>query len=218
MKITEQTTECLSTTQLLQQKLRTDRAEDYSKAAYASLLQRPVTEEAHRLVDTLGELLFPENTERGRGRRPDHKAAANAALAFIADLLDASKGSTGRWVYRCLSSGSFTGEEIGYRAFKKAIEALKRTGLIQELPGFWTKSSAFGRLLKGHGKATRWSPSIKLSELCLSLGITPDNVHQHFQFKLPPSPCPQEFFSWLRTSQRGRKARSVPAITSGKED
>jgi hypothetical protein len=186
MKSTEQTTERLSTTQLLQQNLQTDRAKDYSKAAYASLLQRPVTEEAHRLGETLGELLFPEKTERSRGRPSDHKAAANAALAFIADILDASKGSTGRWVYRCLSAGSFTGEEFAYRPFKRAIEALKGTGLIQELPGFWTTKSAFGELQQGHGKATRWSPTGKLFELCLSLGITPENIDSHFRFKVPP--------------------------------
>src|SRR5262245_43421226 len=148
MKIADDSGDCLPTTRSIHQRLRAESAGDYSKAAYASLLQLPTSEEAYRLGDALGQRLFPEKGKRGRGRPSNHKARATAALALVADVLDASKVSRGRWVFRNLSPNSFTGEDIGYRAFRKAIEALKSADLIQELPGYWTTESLFGKLQK----------------------------------------------------------------------
>ena len=74
-------------------------ARDYSKAAYASLLQVPDSEQAIQLGEALGELLFPEEVERGRGRPPDRKARVQAALAFVADILETIKREQDRQVY-----------------------------------------------------------------------------------------------------------------------
>ena len=48
-------------------------ATDHSKAAYASLLQVPDSEQANKLGEALGELLFPEKVERDRGRHKDRR-------------------------------------------------------------------------------------------------------------------------------------------------
>jgi hypothetical protein len=217
MKILDDNGDCLPTIQSIHQRLRAESASDYSKAAYASLLQVPTSEEAYGLGEALGQLLFIEKGKRGRGRPSDHKAGAGAALAFVADILDASKASRGRWVYRSLSAGSFTGEGIGYRAFKRAIEALNNAVLIQELPGFWTTQSAFGKLQKGHGKATRWSPTDKLYELCLGFGITPENTAQHFRFKLPPRPLVLKTSS-VGSGHRKEAGRPVQFVSSSQTE
>ena len=188
MKIADDNGDRLPKTQSIHQRLRAESASDYSKAAYASLLQMPTSEEAYRLGETFRPTLFPEKGKRGRGRPFNHKARATATLAFVADLLDASKVSRGRWVFRNLSPNSFTREDIGYRAFTAAIAVLKSADLIRELPGYWTTQSPFGKLQKGYGRTPRWSPTPKLFELCGEVGITPANVDTHFRFKLPLRP------------------------------
>src|SRR5262245_46470742 len=55
--------------------------DDYNSAAYASLLQVPASEAAHRLRAILRESLFPQ-TPRGRGRPINREDRCDAALAF----------------------------------------------------------------------------------------------------------------------------------------
>jgi hypothetical protein len=60
MSITDELTAYPSSTQGLREKIRAESANDYSNAAYASLLQIPITKEAQQFKETLGHLLFPE--------------------------------------------------------------------------------------------------------------------------------------------------------------
>jgi hypothetical protein len=50
-------------------------ATDHSKAAYASLLQVPDSEQANKLGEALGELLFPERS-REAGEKPQRLKGA----------------------------------------------------------------------------------------------------------------------------------------------
>src|SRR5262249_1312207 len=156
---------------------------DYNKAAYASLLQIPASEEAHLLRITLSKMLFPSTPNQGRGRPININARQEAALAFVADLLRATQRDPTRWVSRGLGANSFSNEYIGYRAFLRAVEALVDARLVVRLNGFWTTNSVFGKLARGHGRATRWQATPRLFALCETYGITPLNASDHFRFR-----------------------------------
>ena len=99
----------------------------------------PISEEANQLGEVLGELLFPETIERGRGRPKDRKGRLDAILAFVADILETNQRGYDRQVYRSLNVHSFTGETIGYRAFSEAVRASESAALVSRLKGYWKR-------------------------------------------------------------------------------
>jgi hypothetical protein len=121
-KVENESAGAATTTKNIRKRAIAESANDYNNAAYASLLQVPASEEARRLGHHLSYILFPLKDKRGRGRPSNRSTRENAALAFVADILDASKVSRGRWVFRSLSAGSFSREDIGYRAFRDVIK------------------------------------------------------------------------------------------------
>jgi hypothetical protein len=157
---------------------------DYNAAVYASLLHIPGSEEAYRLRAALRESVFPKMAKR-RGRPINIDARQDAALAFVADILTATRRDRGRWVYRSLNANAFSQEPVGYRAFLGAVEALEGAGLVMRLKGNWNRKNAFGELSKGFGRAARWLATPMLLALCEAHGITPQNASDHLRLRQP---------------------------------
>jgi hypothetical protein len=88
-------------------------------ANYAELTRRARTEQAHALVDHVMQLL-PEAPQGTRGPRANTRSQWRRGVeGFLGDLLRAQNSEKANgWVYRSLRPKSFTGEDIGYRAFR----------------------------------------------------------------------------------------------------
>ena len=91
---------------------------------------------------------------------------------FLGDLLQAqsSKDAQG-WVYRPMRAGRFSGEEVGYKAFKYITERLIALKLVEVKPGWqkWDRNvfdlesgGNAGPSLTNHSYATRFRATEEL--------------------------------------------------------
>jgi hypothetical protein len=163
-------------------------------AIYASLLAKPITQQADALVASLSTKVCERRKNRGR-EHATHRAVA----AFVADLLraEASKKAQG-WVYRSLKAEAFSGEEVSYRTFKFVVESFVALGWLEHTKGhkFWTANgfdpTARPFATGGHASRFKMTPALKM----LCEGVTAD----HFIEPLPANPVV------LRAAARGRGA------------
>ena len=71
---------------------------------------------------------------------PQEKGQTRAVLdclvgRFIGDIVIAADPSPDSWTYRPMSRSSFTSDEVSYRQFRAAFNALQALGLIDVRPG-----------------------------------------------------------------------------------
>jgi hypothetical protein len=133
-------------------------------AEYASLTRRAATDNSRALVDDVLRMITEAET-RKRQRVSRAEAFTHAVEGFLGDLLAARGG----WVYRPVGRSHFTDDEVSYRNFTAVREALKKLGLLDEIP--WVAD--FGRT------ATRFSAT-QLKGLTAQYGIRPGEADKHF--------------------------------------
>jgi hypothetical protein len=145
-------------------------------ASYLNLTSESTSISSLELV----ELLSNECNQHLGGVKTPSKRLKKAVSALIADLLECAGRDRAGFRYRCMGSTSFTGEAVGYEAFKRAYDPLVSLGYIENIPG--KKGSAGGA-----GTATRMRATRKLIELAATYGIQLDQLAKHFKDGPPPT-------------------------------
>jgi hypothetical protein len=159
-------------------------------AKFAALNSRARTEPSQGLVhDLFQQICGAERKGRGPYKRTERQRRL-AVEGLVGDLLRAQgNGKAGGWVYRSLGRKSFTGEDVGFRAFKGVIDRLQALDLVERAPGVSHFTKGFGpqdRLVRRY--ASRWRATPALLTLCETHGLRGENVKHHFVTELPKKP------------------------------
>jgi hypothetical protein len=167
------------------------RPEALRGAAYASLQGSAKSKAANALVETVfAQVAFYETKHSTFARKPG-PLVHEAIGAFLADLLVAqSDDKPSEWVFRALHAKGFSGGPVGYKVFKRVLDALKGLGLVEHAEGFPEYiNSAFGKSL-----TQRWAARFKATPALLDLTakhrVPLQSAVTHFAFKyeLPKEP------------------------------
>jgi hypothetical protein len=162
-------------------------------ARYAALANRARTPPANALVDHLLMVVTGEASGSSRGSYAKTKKQHRLAIeGFVGDLLRAQNHGKGKgWVFRSLAAQSFSGEDIGYRAFKHVLEKLVALDLVIHKPAVHTFGDGFtpgGPQLVYWRKASRFMATEALLELSARYGVAVVDASAHFIMELPRHP------------------------------
>ena len=181
---------------------------DLNNASYLTFSFAPTSTTAKSFGLKLASQFLDSNSKASnRGRPIKIDGVAIAAVAIVAEVLDATRGQLERSVYHGLSPNHFTGKSISSRQFTRVMQGLEGLKLLKKTKGHWNKKSMFEDVAtptSGFGKATRWQATQKLFDLSKSNGITHKNIDEHFQIQ------PLKEVLILRKSSRlvnGRKVK-----------
>lgn len=127
-----------------------------------------------------GERLIAELAGRtwGKSGKPS-KSHLQACAAFFGDLLKAAGYRGKPFSYRPMGKDTFTGQRIGYRAFRQLVDGCYAAGLIERRVG-----TGGGNVI---GVATRFRATPALLVLAKSFGVSPPTVSAHFRSIPRPS-------------------------------
>ena len=126
--------------------------------------------------------------------------------AVVADLLFALTTSAEGWTYRSLRPEAFTGSGVGYRSIIKILTALKDMQFCEMKPGY----RSGGRFEENEdwiafqSNATRFRATAELIGLAANLGVTIENVREHFSQGLPTHPIIR------KAASKRRYGRKIP--------
>jgi hypothetical protein len=182
---------------------------DWSSTETARLMgldYTPRTSTAVGFCEALGNTLAGLETHRKNQRRGDRKKTFNeTAGAFVADLLKAAQTAPGRWSYRVLTTASFTDALVSYTDFRSVLRAAEAGQLIEKQPGHYRRFDFGGGAIAGTGRATRFRARPELLTFATSCGLTPENVEEHFERRLPKLPPRPLVLRGSSTRMRHRK-------------
>jgi len=141
-----------------------------------------------------------------KGKRKSPSAQYIQAVgAMIADLLRAATHKPARPCFRELAAKAFTGMEVGYQPFTRALADMERCGYVTVTKGTcaWKDQP---------GTVTRIHSTPKLLEFLLGFGITPQSRFAHFTYKrayedTPPIQLRASSIRKKKTVTRGRKMK-----------
>ncbi len=164
--------------------------ESINKASYLSFLLKPLSNEsASFLLDLL--ISIKGNIKQGRTVLAGLENALNLTIPM---LIAAYGGEEGGYVYRSMATSRFradlpwnqtaTGIPVGYRSFKRMMDALVEQGFVEVIPGY-IEPKDLGTV---KGQATRFKATEKLINLASEYGIMPEFWHLHFS----PAPRPMK--------------------------
>ena len=161
---------------------------EFDRAPMARLEATARSPEALALVDHVARRIEDLDQQR---RTQDAKAGLRrAAGAFIGDLMRASRAADDRgWVYRPLRPHYYSGQPVGFRVFKGAMNGFTGLGLLEVFPARstwetipWTDGQA---VKLRDGKATRFRATPRLIHLAADMGVELENLRHHFHRPLP---------------------------------
>lgn len=141
-----------------------------------------------------------------KGKRKSPSAQYIQAVgAMIADLLRAASCNPVRPCFRELAAKAFTGMEVGYQPFTRALADMERHGYVAVTKGTcaWKDQP---------GTVTRIYSTPRLLEFLLSFGITPQSRFTHFTYKhayegTPPVQLRASSIRKKKTVTRGRRMK-----------
>ena len=140
------------------------------QARYLNLRMEPATEEANALVSKVAELCWANSA--GKRKKPSFKFNV-AVAAFVADLIKANAIDPKQPLYRSMKAKAFTGQTIGYRAFKRVVQGAQACKLVVVKTG-----TGGGTLI---GEATRIAATTKLIDLARSCDVDLLEWRRHFR-------------------------------------
>lgn len=141
-----------------------------------------------------------------KGKRKTPSAQYIQAVgAMVADILRAVSYKPTRPCFRELAAKAFTGMEVGYQPFTRALADMERHGYVAVTKGTcaWKDQP---------GTVTRIYSTPKLLEFLLSFGITPQSRFTHFTYKrayedTPPIQLRASSIRKKKTVTRGRRMK-----------
>jgi len=169
-------------------------ADALKAARYAGLNSWPVSPQGRELVETVAKAIDAYES-RFNARQNKRKKTLAAHMrnvgAVVGDLLFALGSlSAERWTYRPLRPEAFTGTGIGYRSIVAILTALKDIQFCEIKPGY----QSGGRFEENEdwiafqSNATRFRATAEFIGLAAKLGITAENIRDHFSQGLPTHP------------------------------
>ena len=160
-------------------------------ARYAALVSRAHSHQARVLVDAVTDLVAEhEIASSERSNKRKKKATLRTAVErLLADLLQAQLSEKNKgYVYRSMRPESFTDSDVGYRVFRRLVDAMADLGLLEIYKGFQVWSKSFGKPLPRIKKAARFRATQALLDICDKYGVHVSDFHQHFLIPLPDDP------------------------------
>jgi hypothetical protein len=149
----------------------------------------PKTPTGMAFCETLGDTLAALETHRKNQRRGKRKKAfSEAAGATVADFLKAAQHEPTRWSYRLLSPVTFADAPVSYTDFTSVLKAAEEGDLIEKYRGHYQRYDFGEGRIAGSGQATRFRAKPRLFILAAQHGLTPENVDEHFEQRLPKLP------------------------------
>jgi hypothetical protein len=130
------------------------------------------------------------------GRKPTEKAKI-ALGAVLADLMNVARGGVKAHAFRSLKKSEFTGDGVGYRVFRAAVDGFEAAGMIERREG--SKMASY-KATRGD-KASQFFVRQPLLEAAAAYGILPEDWARHFRLK--PQPAIIEKSIALRKSRSG---------------
>lgn len=127
-----------------------------------------------------------------RRKRPT-KGYQETVAAILCDFLRAAESA--RWSYRPMRPAAFTGQRIGYRPFKSAIEDMVRNWMVELAKGHqqWNEDGfGDGAKLPSWSMATRLRPTEWLLRYMAEAGLTPETWRDDFDLIEPERPLVKE--------------------------
>lgn len=118
-----------------------------------------------------------------RRTRPTAVYLATIA-AILCDFLRADERAKGAWSYRPFRPKAFTGERIGFRPFRMAIDEMRRDWMVDLAKGHqqWIENGpGGGPRLAAWSIATRLRPTEWLIRYMAEAGLTPQTWREHFE-------------------------------------
>lgn len=170
---------------------------------FLPLNRKAVTKDAEALskalVEATGWLPASGTKATSRGRPKSRAKDAAALVAIVADILAGTQKARDRLFYRSVSPNTFTGNIVGYRAFKAALDwLLERGWIVEKYKGFIKTTTFEGDALPGaKGFTTRWQATDKLFEFVEAEGFDCSKADEHFE-----APDTQPLLDLKRTSWR----------------
>ena len=159
---------------------------------YLGCLNEPHSPEAMAFIDDLALKIH-----RGKaGRKPTAKAKS-ALGAVLADLMNLAGAGVKAHGFRSLKKSEFTGDDVGYRVFRRAVDDLEAAGMIDRREG--AKMASY-KATPGD-KASQFFVLQPLLDAAADHGITPDDWACHFRLK--PQPAVIKKAIALRKSRSG---------------
>lgn len=168
-------------------------------ARLMSLGGRPSSDEAVKLVAAVGLHIFEHLPAQRRPRAKSAMDRVQTIGAILADLFWSAHDGPLRWSRRSQSPKDFSGEAVSYRSYKPVHDALALSGLIDVLPGFYSRPGFVAEAGSfvgtpgadggtGSGLLARLRATAALLAMADDLGINPANVGHHFRKGVPKDP------------------------------
>ncbi|MXO95357.1 hypothetical protein GRI34_02845 [Erythrobacter aquimaris] len=139
-------------------------------ASYLNLRLEPCSDEAQAFVCKVSSQTWASSDSK---RPRPSKLHEEATGAFIADLLTCHAQDPSKCLYRSMMASSFTGERIGYRAFRRLVEGSVSAKLVSVVGG-----TGGGNEI---GLATRFKATVSLISLADKCGIDLEKLDTHFR-------------------------------------
>ncbi|MBI1212976.1 MAG: hypothetical protein GC190_16055 [Alphaproteobacteria bacterium] len=154
--------------------------EDLRRARYMPLTGSCISNEALNLVKHVTARVLQDDTASKTWKEAGPARVERAVTAFLADLLFAEERQAGLWLFRSGVSNSFSGEEVGYRAYLRVRRTLAQMGLIEERVGFNPRGE-----LAGRSWTSRLRGTPALFDLAQSHGVDIKDCAAHFRKGTP---------------------------------
>jgi hypothetical protein len=157
-------------------------------ATYAGLASRAQTAQAQRLV----QAVFAEVVADNQGPRGSYADTKQQMLLAVEGLLGDLLRATGHqddgagWVFRALTKDTFTGQEVGYRPFKRVLDRFKELGLIEHRKQYRKFVAFDGPPVVARSLASRFRASPKLLAVASEFGVPAEQATDHFVLSTEP--------------------------------
>ena len=162
--------------------------DELKQARYMSLSSPPASPEAKRPVDSIIDIIL-STEQRKRARQPNATVAFKSAVGLIVgDLLIGLQTREVGWSYLSLSTAAFSDRPIGYRTFKRTVQAMEAAGLLDVSLGRNSQATDFSFAQKPAYRpsfATRFRPTTTMAAMAREAGIVDQAVTKHFPPQLP---------------------------------
>lgn len=196
-----------------------NKEEAIDKASFLSFLLLPTSNESKAfLFDLLTSLKGTSN--QGKKGLAGFENALNLTIPM---LLAAYGEEDGGYVYRSMATSRFkadlpwnltaSGIPVGYRWFKRMMDALAEQGFIEVVRGY-IEPKDLGSL---KGQATRFKASDKLISFAADYGIMPEFWHLHFTPAPRPMKVSEPIILKAKSSKEWHKGKRGEKGTTKKE-
>ncbi|MCD2316386.1 hypothetical protein LQ954_09515 [Sphingomonas sp. IC-11] len=148
------------------------------KGVYFGFNHEPKTEKAKRFISALAK-----HAIRGTDKTYNPSRSFETALgAFVAELLAIVADDEISYGYHVMNPAAFTKAGVGYKPFRSVVQGMYEFRLIEYQRGYREHTGSDAK-----AQAARFRATDRLLEMAAGYGITANNAHCHFGFRMRPT-------------------------------